>query len=94
MRLEIIVPEGTSASTKRSLEELVTRLNEKPELVDEIWVDADLSAKEDAAIQAKFTPKVIESLEQAHQDIEAGNGSTSVDVRKSLEQTLIEWRAS
>ena len=59
MRLEIIVPDSTSASRKAKLASLTKRLSSHPELVDGIHLNGDA---DDPAIQKLFTPELLSEI--------------------------------
>ncbi len=88
MRLEINIPDTTRLEYKTKLVTLTELLSAKPELVAEIHMNGDL---EDAAIQAMFTPELLNEIEAADAEIDAGNFVTADQLDEHFKRKSDEW---
>ena len=91
MRFEIIVPDSTRPELQARFVALTRRLSEQPELVRTIRLD---DSADDAAVQAMFTPELLAQIDEAGEDIRAGNFRTQEQVDATLAAMRSRWLAA
>lgn len=85
MKFEFSIPDDTRPEVVAKVRQLLTRLEQEPEIAEEFEFDLD------ALIQSKLTPEVLEDLDRIRHEMSLGQCLSEEGLDRHISQRRKQW---